>query len=496
MYRPDPGASGRIADGFLVHDRPIRQPLDDSVLRVADGKPLMLRRARGYVPRPVALDADTPPILAAGGHLKNTVAYADGGRAILSQHLGDLDTAESLDRHRATAERLPRLFGRPPRSVACDLHPDYAATRWTESTGLPLRRVPHHLAHALACMAEHSLKPPLLAVTWDGLGLGEDGTLWGGEFLRIAPDGHRRIASLLPLRLPGANARSGPAAVGLSVLYALHGEETPDYLPATLKSRFEPADLSVIAAAADRHAIPGVAAGRLFDAAASLLGLCRDISFEGQAAMALEAAAERGGEGDGTIYPMPLIDGEPKRLDWRPLFRALSDGHAAGVPATVLAFRFHASLAAAVAAIAATESIPTVVLAGGCFQNRLLLELCTTTAQCRLTVYWPEQVPQRRRLGAGPDRRRDIFRGVSHMCLAVPGQILSIEQADDPLLRSGRVDFGGVVKVVNLAYVPEAEIGDYVIVHAGFAISRLDEAEAQAVLKEIAALEDVSHEIS
>jgi hydrogenase maturation protein HypF len=386
-----------IADGFLVHDRPIRQPLDDSVIRIADGKPLMLRRARGYVPLPVALDTDTPPILAAGGHLKNTVAYADGRRVILSQHLGDLDTAESLERHRATAELLPRLFGRSPRSVVCDRHPDYAATRWAESTGLPLRRVPHHLAHALACMAEHGLKPPVLAVTWDGLGLGEDGTLWGGEFLRMALNGHRRIASLLPLRLPGGErAIKDPRRSALSVLHALYGEETPDRLPTTLKSRLEPGTLTVLLRLLQTgtQSPECSSAGRLFDAAASLLGLCRGISFEGQAAMALEAAAERGGEGDATIYPVPVIDGEPKRLDWRPLFRALLDDYAAGVPATALALRFHASLAAAVAAIAATESIPTVVLAGGCFQNRLLLELCAERLRhAGLRVYWPEQIP-------------------------------------------------------------------------------------------------------
>lgn len=386
-----------IADGFLVHDRPIRQPLDDSVIRIADGKPLMLRRARGYVPLPVALDTDTPPILAAGGHLKNTVAYADGRRVILSQHLGDLDTAESLERHRATAELLPRLFGRSPRSVVCDRHADYAATRWAESTGLPLRRVPHHLAHALACMAEHGLKPPVLAVTWDGLGLGEDGTLWGGEFLRMALNGHRRIASLLPLRLPGGErAIKDPRRSALSVLHALYGGETPDRLPTTLKSRLEPGTLTLLLRLLQTgtQSPECSSAGRLFDAAASLLGLCRGISFEGQAAMALEAAAERGGEGDATIYPVPVIDGEPKRLDWRPLFRALLDDYAAGVPATALALRFHASLAAAVAAIAATESIPTVVLAGGCFQNSLLLELCAERLRhAGLRVYWPEQIP-------------------------------------------------------------------------------------------------------
>ncbi|MGX2030789.1 carbamoyltransferase HypF [Methylocaldum gracile] len=386
-----------IADGFLVHDRPIRQPLDDSVLRIADGKVLMLRRARGYVPRPVTLDADTPPILAAGGHLKNTVAYADGRRVILSQHLGDLDTAESLDRHRATAELLPCLFGHPPRSVVCDLHPDYAAGRWAETAGLPLRRVPHHLAHALACMAEHGLKPPVLAVTWDGLGLGEDGTLWGGEFLRIAPDGHRRIAGLLPLCLPGGErAIKDPRRSALSVLYALHGEQTPDYLPATLEPRFKPADLTALLRLLQTGTrSPGCSsAGRLFDAAASLLGLCQGVSFEGQAAMALEASAEQSGEGDGTTYPMPVIDGEPKRLDWRPLFRALLDDHAAGVPAAVLAFRFHASLAAAITDVVLAEPISTVALAGGCFQNRLLLELCAERLRnAGLRVYWPEQIP-------------------------------------------------------------------------------------------------------
>jgi len=386
-----------IADVFLVHDRPIRQPLDDSVARVAGGNILMLRRARGYVPRPVALNADTPPVLAAGGHLKNTVAYADGRRAILSQHLGDLDTAESLERHRATAELLPRLFGRPPRSVACDRHPDYAASRWAETTGLPLRRVPHHLAHALACMAEHGLKPPVLAVTWDGLGLGEDGTLWGGEFLRVTEGGHRRIASLLPLRLPGGERAIGdPRRSALSVLYALYGENVPDRLPTTLKSRLEPATLAALLRLLQTgtQSPECSSAGRLFDAAASLLGLCHDISFEGQAAMALEAAAEQIGEDGETIYPIPLLDGESKRLDWRSLFQALLDDQAGGVPATVLAYRFHASLAAAVADVAAAESVPAVVLAGGCFQNRLLLELCAERLRrAGLRVYWPQRIP-------------------------------------------------------------------------------------------------------
>jgi len=386
-----------IADGFLVHDRPIRQPLDDSVVRIADGKVLTLRRARGYVPRPVALDEDTSPMLAAGGHLKNTLAYADGRRVILSQHLGDLDTAESLDRHRATAELLPRLFGRPPQSIACDRHPDYAATRWAESTGLPLRHVAHHLAHALACMAEHGLKPPVLAVIWDGLGLGEDGTLWGGEFLRIDSDGHRRIAGLLPVRLPGGErAIKDPRRSALSVLHALYGEDTPEHLPRTLKSRLEPTTLTALLRMLQTgtQSPPCSSAGRLFDAAASLLGLCRDISFEGQAAMALEAAAEQSGEGDRTVYPVPLIEGEPKRLDWRPLFRALLDDQAAGVPATVLAYRFHASLAVAIAAVAVAESIPTVALAGGCFQNRLLLEQCAERLRrAGLRVYWPQQIP-------------------------------------------------------------------------------------------------------
>lgn len=448
---------GGIADGFLIHDRPILRPLDDSVLRIAAGRPLMLRRARGFVPEPIEVTEPLPPLLAVGGHLKNTVAVSIGHHALLSQHLGDLDDALTQRQCATTLAELPALFGIQPQAVACDKHPDYASSRLAESFGLPIERIPHHYAHALACMAEHGLQPPVLALAWDGLGLGEDGTLWGGEFLVIEKRGYRRLASFLPLPLPGGDqAVKEPRRSGLAVLHVLFGKECLAHLPPALRGAFEASELEVLTRMLERklQAPPCSSVGRLFDATAALLGFCAVNRFEGQAAMLLEAAAQAS-EGDGVCastptaelsddarmsvpppkgedrwgrskeaaaglfgfphpnlppkgegtgksraelhsaaLPFALLPGEPLRVDWRPLLKEILAEQSRGVPANRLAARFHDTLAEIALHVATLAGLPSVILCGGCFQNRLLLEGCDARLrQAGYAVHWPQRIP-------------------------------------------------------------------------------------------------------
>ena len=216
---------GRIADVFIVHDRPIVRPVDDSVARVVCGRELLLRRARGYVPAPITLKGVRSGILAMGGHLKSTVALTHAGGAVLSQHIGDLETIEARAAHARAAKDLVQLHAEPPVLAVRDLHPDYASTRAAEASGLPVLVVQHHLAHVTACMAEHGIQPPVLGVAWDGTGYGPDGTVWGGEFLLVAAGGWRRFAKLRPFRLPGGDrAIREPRRTALGLLYEAYGE--------------------------------------------------------------------------------------------------------------------------------------------------------------------------------------------------------------------------------------------------------------------------------
>lgn len=223
-----------VADLFLVHDRPVARPADDSVARVGPEGLTLLRRARGWAPLPVRLSEPTPLVLALGAHLKSTVALAIRGEIVVSQHLGDLHTAEGVTRMARTARELLRFYDVRPELVACDLHPDYASSRLAEELasahGVPLARVQHHHAHVASCMAEHGLRGAALGVAWDGSGLGEDGTLWGGEFLRCEGSRARRIAHLRTFPLPGGErAMREPARAALGLLHELTGGNADAY---------------------------------------------------------------------------------------------------------------------------------------------------------------------------------------------------------------------------------------------------------------------------
>lgn len=373
-----------IADLFLVHNRPIARHCDDSVVRVIDGRVVLLRRARGYAPLPITLPPSWPgeerTMLAVGGHLKNVVALAVGREVFVSQHIGDLDAPESRRAFRKVIRDFQALYERKPETIVCDAHPDYASTQHARTLGRPVVEIQHHLAHVWACVAEHAVKLPVLGVAWDGTGYGLDGTIWGGEFFVLTAEGCERVGRFRPFRLPGGEqAVKEPRRAALGLLYELFAErafEMNDLAPVRALS---PRELSVLQTMLERGVNAPITSsvGRLFDAVASLLGLYQRTSFEGQAAMALEflaegALAEEGAEG---AYECAILDTDGRFVvDWGPLVRGVLDDLEADVSPAVIARRFHYGLAEAVVALAKRMGLERVVLSGGCFQNKLLTE--------------------------------------------------------------------------------------------------------------------------
>ncbi|HEX9082197.1 MAG TPA: carbamoyltransferase HypF, partial [Holophagaceae bacterium] len=368
---------GTLADLFLTHDRPVVRPVDDSVLRMDVDGPTLLRRARGYAPLAVPLPGDSAPVLALGAHQKATVALRFEGRVVMSQHLGDLASAPGLDLLARTVEDLLAFFRVQPERLACDLHPDYASTRLAERLaaiwGTPLVRVQHHHAHGAACAAEHGLRGPVLALAWDGTGLGSDGTIWGGEALVVDGPTFRRIGHLRPFPLPGGEAAAKePRRSALGLMAGTLGLAS---VPQPLREAFEAGAWEPLQTmlARDLNCPRTSSLGRLFDAVAALAGLRTVWGFEGQAAMALEFAAERSAP-DGT-YPWTYQEGEVRIADPTPMLESLLRDRAAGLGPERLARRFHASLADLALAWARHAGLREVVLAGGCFQNALLTAL-------------------------------------------------------------------------------------------------------------------------
>ncbi|MCR4415597.1 MAG: hypothetical protein NUV77_24560, partial [Thermoguttaceae bacterium] len=343
------------------------------------------RRARGRSRGPGELNLDGPTVLALGGHLKNTVALAKDSHVVLSAHVGDLDNVPSVEVHQRAAADLLEFFQAEPQVIACDLHPDYASTRHAESLAarrrVPLVRVQHHHAHVAACMAEYGLEGPVLGFAWDGTGYGDDGTVWGGEVLCCQGATYRRVAHLRTFPLPGGDkAAREPRRSAIGVLHEISADEAPGIAEAW----FPPHELAAVVALLARPRLcPRTSSlGRLFDAVAALCGLLADetgratLSFEGQAAMALEFAADPECL---EAYPLPLSPGEPAVADWEPLVRAVLADRAAGVPVAIISARFHNALAdwavktacRFAGAFGAKGGAP-IVLGGGCFQNALL----------------------------------------------------------------------------------------------------------------------------
>lgn len=382
---------GQIADEFLVHDRPIVRHVDDSVVMVVDNAPVILRRARGYAPAPMAVPG-ADGIIATGAHQKNTIAVAHQGSVYLSQHLGDMDNAAVQDAFERALIDLQHLYDLHPSAAACDLHPDYPSSHYAEQSGLEVVRVQHHYAHILACMAEHHLEGPVLGVAWDGTGYGTDSTIWGGEFLRVDAQDYSRVAALRPFRLSGGDlAAREPRRSALGLLYELYGEDLPrDRLD------FSERELNILTTALRQRINAPLTSsmGRLFDAVAALTGLRQRCSFEGQAAMALEYAQH--GINCDECYPFEITpvtgdEGACERIiEWKPMIEALlEEGDGRWVSA-----KFHNTLAAIIVTVAEQIGEPIVILSGGCFQNRALLEKTIQRLRAAgFRPYWPQQIP-------------------------------------------------------------------------------------------------------
>ncbi|HVM46901.1 MAG TPA: hypothetical protein VMU04_02690, partial [Candidatus Acidoferrum sp.] len=408
-----------IADGFLVHDRPIVRHVDDSVVRVVLDRELVLRRARGYAPLPVPLpceadgaaDSETPgaadrnvrapggneaqaATLALGAHLKNAVALVIGRQVFISQHIGDLETRQAYAAFCRTAADLQRLYEAKPGLVVCDQHPEYLSTKYAAELGAPVLAVQHHYAHVAACMAENELAGPVLGIAWDGTGLGTDNTIWGGEFLVVDEHSYERVAHLRQFSLPGGEAAiKEPRRTALGLLYAVFGAPAflrHDLLPVR---NFTDSELAVLRQMLEKGVQSPVtsSAGRLFDGVASLVGLRQRVRFEGQAAMELECAVEAGRT---EAYPFALKDGSPMVVDWEPMLERVLRDVAQGATIGAISALFHNGLVEAMVQVAQKLGQPKIVLSGGCFQNRYLTERAVARLrEAGFRPYWHQRVP-------------------------------------------------------------------------------------------------------
>src|SRR6185312_12469677 len=344
------------ADLFLVHDRPIVRHVDDSIVRVICDREMVLRRARGYAPLPIAVrskikNRESKTVLAMGAHLKNTVALKIENNIFISQHIGDLETKQAYSAFQHSAQDLPRLYDARIDIVACDMHLDYLSTKFATQLGLPNKPIQHHLAHVVACMAENEIEPPALGVAWDGTGYGLDGTIWGGEFLLVKGDGSfERVAHFRQFRLPGGDrAIKEPRRSALGLLYEIFGDGAWDF--PQLVANLSEQEKSLLRQMLEKqiNAPLTSSVGRLFDAVAALVGLRQTASFEGQAAMDLEFTRQ-GGVADSYSFGVTAI--EPIVVDWEPAVRELLDDVAGCADVGLVSAKFHNGLVEAAVDVA------------------------------------------------------------------------------------------------------------------------------------------------
>jgi hydrogenase maturation protein HypF len=400
---------GAIADGWLVHDRPIHVPCDDSVLLVdpETGEELPLRRSRGYAPLPVRLPFAAPPILAVGGELKNTFCLASGRDAFVSQHIGDMGSLETWAAFERSTQQIAGLYGIDAVQVVADAHPGYQTRRWAEAacedpgaSPAVLEEVQHHHAHVASVMAEHGvpLDQHVIGVAFDGTGYGEDGTVWGGEILVAGYREADRVGSLAPVPFPGGDtAIRRPYRVALAHLWAAGIEWSEDLAPVRALGPDERAMLER-QLARGVGCVPTSSMGRLFDATSSLLGLCHHAGYEAQAAMELQWAAEAALARDPHAAPPYRFGLTGRELQPAPVLRAIVADQRAGLATGAMAAGFHAAVARAVGdaatSVRARTGIEVVALSGGVFQNTLLLGLARAELAARgFTVLTHRQLP-------------------------------------------------------------------------------------------------------
>ncbi len=361
-----------LADAFVMHDRDIHVPVDDSVVRVLDGVELPIRRSRGYAPYPIPLPVEAPPLLATGGELKATFCLAAGRHGFMSQHIGDMENLETLHAFTRAVEHMEALFRIEPTLLATDLHPGYLSGRWADrvADGRPVVRVQHHHAHVASVMAEHGITDPVIGFSFDGTGYGTDGTIWGGEVL-ISDLAHAdRVAHLRPVPLAGGDRTvRRPYRMALTHLWAAGIPWKPGIAPVDACPTEE---RRVLRTQLERNinTVPTSSMGRLFDAVSSLAGICHEATYEAQAAIELEALV------DATETGVYRFGYDGTTIDAGPVLRALLGDLDDGVPVGVVAARFHRAVAEMIGDVAGRlhdeTGLGTVGLSGGVFQNTIL----------------------------------------------------------------------------------------------------------------------------
>ncbi|MBI5141791.1 MAG: carbamoyltransferase HypF [Nitrospirae bacterium] len=379
-----------LADAFLLHNRDIFMRVDDSVTASYEGQTLFIRRARGYTPSPIALACGGPDILAVGADLKNTFTLAKGRAAIVSQHIGDMENYETLCFFEETLANLKQVYRCEPVAIAHDLHPGYFSTGWAmEQTDIPTIGIQHHHAHIASVLAEWKIEGEIIGVALDGSGHGNDeprndvvhcvgNTVWGGEFFTGTAADLKRVARFRPVPMPGGDAAARePWRMAASFLHGIYGDEARDVLTriGLTARRGENAVGNILMIAGNRELSPLTSgAGRLFDAVSSMLGIADINTFEGEAAIALEATAARNDAGQ---YPYRISEGQLAEIDFSDAIRRIIDEITGGTDKGVIAARFHNTVVAAVAeavmSIHQATGIRDVALSGGVFQNRLIL---------------------------------------------------------------------------------------------------------------------------
>lgn len=388
-----------VADYFLVHDRPIARAVDDSIARVVLGREMILRRARGLAPLPMMVRfLPEASVLAVGAHFKSTIAQSVGDQIFLSQHLGDLGTLKSVDGFKRTVHTFEKFYGRAPEVLAGDLHSEYFSTRYARRARLPFIQIQHHYAHVLSCMAENELEGPVLGVSWDGTGLGPDGTLWGGEFLQVDREGFSRAAHFRRFKLPGGEkAIQEPRRSALGLLYEVFGEDLFE-MGLGILNAFRTEELSILRVMLRRNIQSPLtsSAGRLFDAVAALLNIRTKHAYEAQAAMELEFLAEdcQTDESYPVHFCEPLASGESLVYDWEPLVRGILADQESGNSSEKIAAKFHNTLAEVILQVCERAEASKVALTGGCFQNRYLLERSVLLLRKNgFQPYWHQRIP-------------------------------------------------------------------------------------------------------
>lgn len=399
-----------ITDVFLIHNRPIKRHVDDSIVRVITGRELVLRRARGYAPLPIQIKSvcsvkGNESVLAVGAHLKNTIALSSNNNVFISQHIGDLETKEAYEAFRNVIESFKTLYNKKPEKIITDIHPGYLSTKYAKDLGNEILQVQHHYAHIISCMAENQIDGRALGISWDGTGYGLDGSIWGGEFLLTNDKSFKRVATFRSFRLPGGEQSiKEPRRTAFGVLHELFGEKIfeYDFLP-TLKacSRTESTNFLKMLNKQINSPLTS-SAGRLFDAVASMVGLRQKVSFEGQAAMELEWEVDNLQTDESYEYrilnPYEVDEHQNQKseiiIDWSSTILDIIEDIKQKVDITNISTKFHNTLTEIIIDIAKRIGEKKVVLSGGCFQNKYLTERTVRRLDEEgFKPYWHQRVP-------------------------------------------------------------------------------------------------------